>query len=150
MRYHDSILQESNRDSEILKDSLAVLNKYDFPEDEISNFMERSVDILDNCSRHFDAGTRIHYTVSRRLGRVKMRFVLQGERYNPLPDEEDTPRVSMITPCTSSCATSLPSPQTKVFRGGISSPCIRRQKAQRKYPSNRRCSGASCWALSAD
>ena len=90
MRYHESILQESNLGCSALADSLALLEKHEFPDDEIARFTERVVRILDNCSEHFGAGTQFQYMVSKLLGRVRLRIVVRGGRYNPMSDEEDT------------------------------------------------------------
>jgi hypothetical protein len=35
-------------------------------------------------------GTRFHYALSKHLGRIRLRIVLQGPGFNPLSDEDDT------------------------------------------------------------
>ena len=90
MLYHDSILQESNENSPVISDSLALMKKNEFPENEAADFAEKAVHILDNCSKHLGVGTRFHYALSKHLGRIRLRIVLQGPGFNPLSDEDDT------------------------------------------------------------
>lgn len=70
MLYHDSILQESNRDCPAISDSLDLMRKNEFPESEIAAFEEKAVLVLDNCTRNIGAGTRYRYTITEHLGRI--------------------------------------------------------------------------------
>ena len=88
MRYHDSQLQECNRDCAVLADALALIKQRGFAEDEITRFTEKAVRILDKCAEHYGAGTQFQYQASRYLGRVRLRIVVQGNRYDPLTDED--------------------------------------------------------------
>lgn len=89
MLYHDSILQESNRDCPAISDSLDLMRKNEFPESEIAAFEEKAVLVLDNCTRNIGAGTRYRYTITEHLGRIRLRLILHGPRFNPLPEEDD-------------------------------------------------------------
>ena len=87
MLYRESSLKKSNQDCSAIADSLALLKKHEYPEDEIQRFTENAVRILDNLSMHYGAGTQFQYLVSKRLGRVRLRVVLQGDRFDPSPKE---------------------------------------------------------------
>lgn len=90
MRYLESVFQSSNRDCSAITDSVALLEQNEYPKDEIEFFTGKAVRILDNCSNHHGMGTRFRYTISKHLGRVRLRIIIQGSPYNPLSDEDET------------------------------------------------------------
>ena len=89
MLYHDSILQESNVDCPVISESLALMKKNEFSDNETADFIEKTVRVLDNCSKHLGVGTRFHYTLDKHIGRIRLRIVLHGPSFNPLSDEDD-------------------------------------------------------------
>ena len=90
MRYHIASLQKSNQECSAVADSVALLKKRDFPEDEVKRFTEMVVRILNSYSEFYGTGTQFRYTISKHLGRVRLRIFLNGPRYNPQADKENT------------------------------------------------------------
>lgn len=70
MLYHDAMLQESNRDCSAISDSLGLMRKNEFPDNEIAEFTEKVVRVLDNCTRSLGAGTQFRYALTEHLGRI--------------------------------------------------------------------------------
>lgn len=67
MLYNSSALQESIENCPAISDSVALLRKNEFPENEIVNFTNKAVHILEAFSSQLGAGTRFHYTVGKHL-----------------------------------------------------------------------------------
>ena len=59
--YNSSALQESNENCPAISDSVALLRKNEFPENEIVNFTKKAVHILEAFSSQLGAGTRFHH-----------------------------------------------------------------------------------------
>ena len=90
MLFHEATLQESNANSSVISDSLALMKKKGFPENEVADFAEKAVHILDNCSVSLGTGTQFRYVVDMHLSRVRLRIILMKPLNSPLSNADDT------------------------------------------------------------
>lgn len=72
-----------NRNNPDIADSLKILTKAGFHEDECTVFTDKTVRILDDCRDRFGEGHPFTYSVRRRFGRIELKLNLPGERFDP-------------------------------------------------------------------
>lgn len=81
-----STLSANNWDNPYIKESLKVLKRAGFHEDECNIFVEKTVDLMDDYTDRFGEGYEFEYSVRRKYGRVELKVRLAGEQFNPFED----------------------------------------------------------------
>ena len=95
MKKSKSTLNLNNRENPYITDSLDLLTKAGFQEDECEEFAEKAVGVLDDCRDHFGEGYEFEYSAGRRFGRIELKIRIPGERFNPFEDGSGAKRRSV-------------------------------------------------------
>ena len=95
MKKSNSTLNLNNRENPYITDSLDLLTKAGFQEDECEEFAEKAVGVLDDCRDHFGEGYEFEYSAGRRFGRIELKIRIPGERFNPFEDGSGAKRRSV-------------------------------------------------------
>ncbi len=82
MKNSKGILLADNRDNPVIADCLKLLNKADFSKEETNVFTDKAVRVLDDCRDRFGEGYPFTYSVRRRFGRIELRMIVPGERFD--------------------------------------------------------------------
>ena len=86
MKLKQSKLSADNRVNSFLLESVKLLKKEGFHEDECKEFVEKAAGILDDIRGRFGEGYEFEYSVRKHFGRIELRIIIPGERFNPFED----------------------------------------------------------------
>ncbi len=78
-----STLSENLRDDPVVAESRRIMEKEGFCDEECEVFADKAIEILNDCRECFGDGYEFEYLVRRHYGRVELRIILAGERFNP-------------------------------------------------------------------
>ena len=78
-----STLLRDNAANEIISDSADILRSADYNEDQIAQFTDSAVSILNDYAELIGEGTEIEYRFSRGLLKYELKMAIQGEPYDP-------------------------------------------------------------------
>ena len=73
-------LNTNNRENPFIKDSVELLTKVGFQEDECEAFVEKAVGVPDDYRDHFGEGYKFDYSVGRRFGRIVLKIRIPEEK----------------------------------------------------------------------
>lgn len=78
-----STLMRDNTTNEIVSDSISMLREAGFNDDYIDQFADQAVSVLDDYAELIGEGTKVEYSLMKRLTEIELKVLIPGESYDP-------------------------------------------------------------------
>lgn len=83
MKRKTGILLADNRNSGVITEGKAALEKAGFVAEECAVFADKILGLLDDSRDLFGEGKEYEYAIGKRFGRIELHIVIAGEKFNP-------------------------------------------------------------------